>query len=82
MVKMTLKIDGMSCSMCEAHVNNTIRSAFSVKKVNSAHRKGITEIIAEEEIPEEALRAAIAETGYRILGIESVPYEKKGFFRK
>ena len=30
MYKVLLKIDGMSCSMCEAHMNDTIRSRYSV----------------------------------------------------
>ena len=25
MIRTTLKIDGMSCSMCEAHINDVIR---------------------------------------------------------
>lgn len=82
MVKITLQIDGMSCGMCESHVNDTIRKAFSVKKVTSSHRKGITEIIAEAEIPEENLRSALDTTGYRVLSMETAPYEKKGFFKR
>ena len=36
MVKITLDIEGMACGMCEAHVNDAIRKAFSVKKVSSS----------------------------------------------
>lgn len=32
MVKITLKIDGMSCGMCEAHINDAVRAAFRIKK--------------------------------------------------
>ena len=32
MVQLTLRIDGMSCGMCESHVNDTIRQKFNVKK--------------------------------------------------
>ena len=32
MVKTILKIDGMMCGMCEAHINDCIRRAFDVKK--------------------------------------------------
>ena len=34
MVKTVLKIDGMMCGMCEAHMNDLIRKNFKVKKVN------------------------------------------------
>ena len=37
MIKTTVKVDGMMCGMCESHVNEAIRNAFKVKKVNSSH---------------------------------------------
>lgn len=84
MVKITLKIDGMACGMCESHVNDTIRKNFAVKKVTSSHSKGLTEIIAENQPDEEALKKAIAETGYTVLSVQTEPYVKKEFslFRK
>ena len=84
MVKITLDIDGMACGMCEAHVNDAVRKAFSVKKVTSSHSKGKTEIVAEEPLNEEKLKAAIEATGYRVTAVRTEPYEKKGFslFRK
>ena len=80
MVQITLKIDGMACGMCESHVNDAVRSKFPVKKVTSSHTKGETVIISEADISEEALRAAIEPTGYKVLGYASAPYEKKGPF--
>lgn len=80
MVKMTLEIEGMSCGMCESYVNDTIRRAFSVRKVSSSHSKGQTELIAENPIDEEALRKAIDETGYVLVSVKTEPYEKKGLF--
>ena len=79
MTKTTLKIDGMMCSMCEAHMNEAIRKAFPVKKVTSSHTKKETEILSEAPLDEEALEAAVAATGYTLQGITSEPYEKKGF---
>ena len=41
MIKTTLKIDGMMCGMCEAHVCDAIRRAIpAAKKVSAARRKG------------------------------------------
>ena len=80
MTKTTLKIDGMMCGMCESHMNDAIRKAFKVKKVTSSHTKGETVIISENTVDEEALREAIAPTGYSLEGIISEPYEKKGLF--
>ncbi len=80
MYKITLKIDGMMCGMCEAHINDTVRNKFNVKKVSSSHSKGISQIISVTEIDEDLLRRAIDETGYTVTSIKSEPYEKKGFF--
>ena len=80
MQKIVLKIDGMMCGMCESHVNDAIRRAFAVKKVTSSHSKGETVIIAQEALPEDALRQAIEATGYKVLDITQGPYEKKGLF--
>lgn len=79
MVKITLKVDGMACGMCESHVNDTVRKHFSVKKVSSSHSRGETEILAEDALDEEALRKAIGETGYTVVSVVTEPYEKKGF---
>lgn len=84
MVKTVLKIDGMACGMCEAHVNDAVRKAFAVKKVTSSHTKGKTEILSEQPLAESELKAAIEATGYQVTAIQSELYEKKGFslFRK
>lgn len=79
MLKITLKIDGMICGMCESHINDTIRRNFEVKKVTSSHSKGKTEIITENHISEEDLREAISKTGYMFVDMQTEPYEKKGF---
>ena len=79
MVRMMLNVEGMACQMCEAHINDAVRRDFKVKKVTSSHRKNTTEIIAEEALDEEALKSVIDATGYRVTGIKTEPYEKKGF---
>lgn len=80
MVKTTLKIDGMMCGMCEAHINECIRNAFKVKKVSSSHTKNETVILSEAELDKEAVKAAIDKTGYTCVSVRSEPYEKKGIF--
>ncbi len=69
MKKITMKIDGMMCGMCESHINDAIRNVFKVKKVSSSHRKGETVILSENEINEEDLCAVVEKTGYKVLSI-------------
>ena len=80
MYEITLKVDGMKCGMCEAHVNDAVRGAFPVDKVTSSHSKGETVILSKEPLDETALRAVIDGTGYRAGTVTAAPYEKKGFF--
>lgn len=47
MIKITLEIEGMSCGMCETHINDIICRKFDIKKVSSSHSKGKTEILAD-----------------------------------
>ncbi len=80
MLKITLKIDGMMCGMCESHINDAVRRAFPVKKVTSSHCKGETVILTEADIPEQKLREVVEATGYRVLAVRTEHYEKKGLF--
>ena len=83
MIRTTVGIDGMACGMCESHVNDAIRSAFRVKKVNSSAGKGETVILSEEPISEEKLHEVLDPTGYRVISVSSEPCEekkKKGLF--
>jgi len=80
MVKVILGIDGMSCGMCEAHINETIRRSFQVKSVKSSHRKKCTEILSEQEIDEQKLREAIHATGYTVTSYHSEIYTPKRWF--
>ena len=69
MVKIIANIDGMACSMCEAHVNDAIRKNLKVKKVKSSHRKGQTIIVSQEDIGEEDIKRALEGTGYEVKGV-------------
>ena len=80
MVRITLGVEGMVCGMCEAHINEAVRSAFQVIKVTSSHAKKQTIIIAKQEIAEQELRDVIVKAGYDVSSVVSSPYEKKGLF--
>ena len=79
-LKITLKIDGMVCGMCEAHINDAVRRAFPVKKVSSSKTKKETVIITETDIEEKQLYDVIKNTGYILTEIKKEPYEKKSIF--
>ena len=80
MIQTIVQIDGMACSMCEAHVSDAIRKAFDVKSVKASHKKKTAEILSDTPLDEAALHAAIDPTGYTVGAVTSHPYEKKGLF--
>lgn len=82
MLKITVKVDGMICGMCEAHVNDAVRRAFAVKKVTSSHSKGETIILTENDIDEAALCSVVGATGYEVKGISKEPCGKRGLFHR
>ena len=78
MFRTTIKIDGMMCPMCEAHVNGALRKEFpEIKKIRSSHSKGETVIISENEYSEDKLREILDPSGYKVISSESIPYNKK-----
>ncbi len=80
MWKYTVEVSGMMCGMCEAHVNEAVRKAFSVKKVTSSHSKKQTVILTEQDIDENTLRETIAALGYDMGAVLKEEYHKKGLF--
>ncbi len=80
MIKTVLKIDGMACSMCEAHMNDLIRKNFKVKKVTSSAKDGETIIISEEALDIPWVKKQVKEIGYELKDYKSEPYEKEGLF--
>ena len=80
MYKTTLKIDGMMCGMCEAHINDVIRkNVKDAKKVSSSHSKGISTFESETLPDETVLKKAIAETGYELKDISVEEAQKKNW---
>ncbi|MBR0419309.1 MAG: heavy-metal-associated domain-containing protein [Erysipelotrichaceae bacterium] len=78
MYKVTMKIDGMICSMCEAHINDIIRkNAADAKKVTSSHSKGESSFLCDSIPDVESLKEAIRQTGYEVKDIRWEEYEKK-----
>lgn len=80
MIKTTLKIEGMMCGMCEAHINDAIRRAFRVRKVSSSHSKGETVILSDQPLDIEKLKATVDATGYTFVFASVGTAEKKGLF--
>ena len=79
----TVRIRGMRCGMCEAHICDTIRKEYpDAKAVKASHTKGQASFRIGRAIDEDRLKSAIDETGYTFESIDTAPYERKGFFHR
>ena len=81
MVKITVKIEGMMCGMCEAHICDTIRKVYpNAKKVKASRTRREATFLADEPAEIEKPEQAIKDTGYTFVSVASEPYEKHGLF--
>ncbi len=89
MNKVTMKVEGMMCGMCEAHVCDAVRKVCGdASKVTASHTSGLVEILLEGQPDVARIKAGVKETGYKVLDVqvEAVVQEKKKkgflFFKK
>ena len=80
MVKTTIKINGIMCNNCVAHINETIKNEFDINKVTTSKDNGMSEVISNNELSEEKLREVISREGYEVTEVTNEPYEKKRLF--
>ena len=81
MFKTTVKVDGMMCGMCEAHVSDAIRKAVpEAKKVKASRAKKEATFLSDEQPDSVLIETVIKDTGYDLLGCVSEPYKKRGIF--
>ena len=82
MIKTTLKIDGMMCGMCEAHIRETIRKSVpSAKKLAVSRKRKEASFLSADPVDPNFLKMAINRTGYVCKKATSEYYEEKGWFK-
>ena len=85
MIRTTVQVSGMVCGMCEVHVNDAIRAAFPVRRVQSFRARGETVIESEMPIDTEKLKQVVNATGYMVLSVraeEKSPSQARGFWNR
>ena len=79
MKKYVFSVSGMSCAMCENHINDAIRRTCEIKSVKSDRRKNETVILAERIEPDRVI-AELHKLGYEANLISETAYEKQSLF--
>ena len=66
----TVRIEGMMCSHCEAHVKKALEALGGVTGAEVSHEKGTAIVSMTENVDNAAITAAVTDAGYTVLGIE------------
>ena len=67
-MKVTVKIQGMMCTHCKAHVEKALSAIDGVTSVTADHVAGTATVESTREIPQGELKAAVEAAGYTYLG--------------
>ena len=66
----TLKIEGMMCGHCEAHVTKALMALEGVTEVKASHESNTAVVTMDREISEEILKKTVEDCDYKYLGME------------
>ena len=61
----TIKVEGMMCPHCEAHVKKALEEIPGVTEAVADRNSGIATVTLSEEVEETVLRAAVEAQGYQ-----------------
>ncbi|MER6343133.1 heavy-metal-associated domain-containing protein [Streptomyces sp. NPDC001595] len=62
------KVSGMSCGHCEGSVSAELSQLAGVTSVRAVAADGQVTVVSEAPLDEEAVRAAVDEAGYELVG--------------
>ena len=66
---MKIKVNGMMCAHCEAHVKKALEAIEGIDSVVASHEENLVTITASKDVDEAAIKAAVTEAGYEYAGI-------------
>ncbi len=67
--KMKIKVNGMMCGHCEAHVKKALEAIDGIESVVASHEENLVTITNSKDIDETAIKAAVEEAGYEYAGL-------------
>ena len=63
----TIKIEGMMCMHCEAHVKKALEALDGVESVVASHEKGTAVITLTHDVSDEVLKSTVEAEGYKVI---------------
>lgn len=68
MTEAVYSVTGMSCGHCEAAVSREVTAIPGVTSVTAVAESGLVTVASEQPLDEAAVRAAVDEAGYELVG--------------
>lgn len=66
-MKKVMKIEGMMCVRCEAHVKKALESLAQVGSAQVSHTEGTAVVILKEDVSDAVLKKVVEDEGYTVL---------------
>jgi len=67
--EMKIKVNGMSCGHCEAHVKKALEAIDGIESAVASHDECLATITTSKDVDEAAIKAAVEGAGYEYAGI-------------
>ncbi|WP_432748010.1 heavy-metal-associated domain-containing protein [Streptomyces sp. JH002] len=64
----TYQVSGMTCGHCESSVRSELSALEGVSEVTAKASSGLVTVVSETPLEEEAVRAAVDEAGFELVG--------------
>ncbi len=66
-MEITMKIEGMMCPHCEAHVKKALEGVAEVREAIVSHKDGTAIVTLDADAAPETLKKAVEEQGYKVI---------------
>lgn len=67
--EMKIKVNGMMCEHCEAHVKKALEAIDGIESAVASHKDNLVTITNSGEVDEAAIKAAVEDAGYEYAGV-------------
>jgi Cu2+-exporting ATPase len=67
--EMKIKVNGMMCGHCEAHVKKALEAIDGIDSAVASHEENLVTITNSKDVDEAAIKAAVEEAGYEYAGV-------------
>ncbi len=67
--KMKIKVNGMMCAHCEAHVKEALEAIDGIDAAVASHEENLVTLTTSKDVDEALIKEAVAKAGYEYAGI-------------